>query len=100
MMMMRLTTMAITGRRMKRSVKLELCWTGDSLFMGSSCWVSAVDRRRNHVRRRGQRVVDHDRLPVPELERAIAHDGLAALEPVENLHVVTPALAEADELLL
>ena len=34
MMMIRLTTMAMTGRRMKRSVKLELGWTEDSVLMG------------------------------------------------------------------
>src|SRR5512144_93406 len=100
MMMMRLTTMAITGRRMKRSVKLELGWTGDSVLMEVPAGCSAVDRRRNELRRRGERVVDHDGLPVPELERSVAHHRLPALEAGENLHVITPPLTEADELLL
>src|SRR5689334_6628143 len=98
MMMMRLTTIAITGRRMKRSVKLELGWTGDSALMARP-GASAIDRRREDLRRRGERVVDHDGLVVPELERAVADHRLVALETVQHRDEVTAPLTEANELL-
>src|SRR5450432_1108292 len=67
MTMMRFTTMAMTGRRMKRSVNFI------------SPLPSAVHRRGVHLRRR--RVVLHlHGHPVLHLEGAVAHHRLVGLE--------------------
>src|SRR5271167_605173 len=84
--MMRLTTMAMTGRRMKRLVKL----------MSPS--PSAVGRRGSQLGR-GSVFLHLHRLPISDLERAVAHHRLASLEPGHHGHEVAPALAGTHETL-
>src|SRR5512138_1369369 len=68
MITIRLTTIAMTGRRMKRSVN----------FMGRPR-PPLVGRLRVQLCLWGERVVDGDGHPVAQLERAAAGDHLAGL---------------------
>src|SRR5512139_1272364 len=89
MTMTRLTTTAMTGRRMNRSVS----------FMESPPVGSAARRVRGELRVGCERVVHGDRGPVAQLDRAAAHDGLARLEPRDHRDEVSAALSRPDELL-
>src|SRR6516164_3819852 len=86
MTMSRLTTMARTGRRMKRSVNF-IC---SSLLHGLRIGL--------HVGR--ELVVHRQRRPVVQLECAARNDGLAGLEARAHRHEVAAPLAQPDELLV
>src|SRR6516165_4808050 len=73
-----LTTIAMTGRRMKRSVN----------FMGRSL----VRRLRRQLDLRRQLVLHHDAHAVLELERAAGHHRLAGIEARVDHHDVAAAL--------
>src|SRR3972149_11290627 len=88
MTMMRLTTMAMTGRRMKRSVSF--------IEAPVQSLVGGPGGERGLGR---ERVVHHHRRVVPELEGACAHHRLAGLEPGDHRDEVPAALAEPDEAL-
>src|SRR5512142_918061 len=88
----RLTTMAMTGRRMKRSVK--------DMALPSCVFRSALRRPRREGGLRRQRVVDDHGHPVAELEGAGAHHRLARLEPLGHGDEVAAPLAQPHELLL
>src|SRR5262249_3140196 len=83
--MIRLTTIARTGRRMKMSVS----------FMA----LSAVLRLRGQLRVELDGVVDRDRRAVAQLERARGHDLFSVLDAVEDGDEIAARLADADELL-
>src|SRR6266702_5678419 len=82
MTMSRLTTIAMTGRRMKRSVN----------FMSSAPGASRVGRARREVGLRRGGVAHRDRDTVPQLERSVAHDALAGGEAGGDLHEVAATL--------
>src|SRR6266498_1067060 len=84
----RLTTIAMTGRRMNRSV---------SFMVGSGSLVAGV---RGELRLRREGVVHLDGGAVPQLEGAAAHDRLTRLQSVHHRDEVTSAFAGADELLV
>src|SRR5512134_1319092 len=86
--MTRLTTMAMTGRRMNRSVS----------FMEFPC--SVVARPRGELRLGRERVVHRDGRAVSQLEGAAAHDRLAGPEPLRDRDEIAAPLAGADELLV
>src|SRR5512146_1334557 len=85
----RLTTIAMTGRRMKRSVN----------FMADARGGLLLARLRVELRLWRERVVHHHRHAVSQLERAAARDHLAGLHAADDLDEVAPTLAEPDELL-
>src|SRR5690349_7887799 len=87
MMMTRLTTSASTGLLMKMSVKP---------FMAPA---SAVGRRRRESGLERARVVDVHRRAVPQLERALADDLLARLDPLDDRDEIAHARAQPHELL-
>src|SRR5512140_2221701 len=74
----RLTTIARTGRLMKRSVNR----------------MSALLRPRRGVVGRLDRVVDLDRRPRPQLEHARRHDLVARLDPRQDRHLVATRAAQ------
>src|SRR5512138_3845960 len=86
MTMTRLTTTAMTGRRMKMSVNL----------MARS---SVLGRPRRELRLRRERVVHGHRDAVPHLEGAAGHHRLSGLQAGDDLDEVAAPLAEAHELL-
>src|SRR6266498_3407624 len=88
MTMTRLTTIAMTGRRMKRSVKF---------MMGSG--PSLVGRLRGELRLGREGVVHGDGGAVPQLEGAAADERLPRAQPGSHRDEVAPALSQADELL-
>src|SRR6266496_3680325 len=88
MTMTRLTTIAMTGRRMKRSVKF---------MMGSG--PSLVGRLRGELRLGREGVVHGDRGAVPQLEGAAADERLPRAQSGDHRDEVAPALSQADELL-
>src|SRR6266568_3749542 len=90
MTMSRLTTIAMTGRRMKRSVN----------FMSRAPGASRVCRARREVRLSRCGVAHRHRDAVPELEGSVAHDALAGGEAGGDLHEVAAPLAQPDEGLL
>src|SRR5512143_2558849 len=83
MRMTRLTTIARTGRRTKRSV----------------IFISAVLRLGGRAVPRLDRVVDEDGRAVPELEGAGGHHLVARLQPRHDRHLVAAGGANLDELL-
>src|SRR5437868_7587457 len=84
--MMRLTTMARTGRRMKRSVNFILC--------------SAVDGVGGQFGGRREIVAHRHGAAVAQLEGAARHDGFAGGEARSDRYQIAPALSEPHELLL
>src|SRR3974390_515880 len=76
----KLTTVASTGRRMKRSVNPLIARPPSSLLDGS---------RVRHGRRVA-RIVDRHRRPVAQLDLPGGHHGLALLESVFDRHLVAP----------
>src|SRR5712692_5231697 len=89
MTMRRLTTIAMTGRRMKRSVN----------FIGWPQLALLVGRLRRHLGGRRQIVVHHHRHSVAQFERAAADHRLARGKPGDHGDEVAPAFAQADEFL-
>src|SRR6266542_2189722 len=84
MTMTRLTTIAMTGRRMKRSV---------SFMVSSRCsGASLLGRLRGELRNGGA-------VAVAQLERAAAHHRLSRVQSGDHRDDVPPALSRADELL-
>src|SRR3954469_14664103 len=83
MMMIRLTTMARTGRRKNRSVKR----------------ISVVFRLGAQLGIGLDGIVDHDRRIVAQLECASGDQFLAVGHAIENCHVITTRLPEPHELL-
>src|SRR5918992_5013337 len=82
----RLTTIASTGRLMKRSVNRIGC-------------SSVVFRRGRRIVAGLHRVVDEDRDPVPQLEHAGGHHFVARIDAREHRHLVAARRAGLDELL-
>src|SRR5215470_13472840 len=87
--MIRLTTIARTGRRMNRSVS----------FMEGPFGGSLVDRLGGQLGARGQLVVDHHGGSVAELERAARDHRLAGVQTGDHGHQIPAALSQAHELL-
>src|SRR5437868_9459153 len=86
--MTKLTTIASTGRLMKRSVKDVM-----SLF------ALGIYRRRVYLRLRCEIVVDHHRHPVAQFENSRAHDGLVRFQSIENRYEIAARFAHPDKLL-
>src|SRR5208283_2059106 len=84
MTMRRLTTMAMTGRRMKRSVNFMVPLP------------SAVGRRGGQLSLLSV-VLHHHRHSISKLEGAVAHQRLALLESGDDCHEVPASLSHADE---
>src|SRR5258708_6104165 len=95
MMMTALTTMARTGRRMKRSVK-EVFMTGKAR---SGTGRSGIFRFGRKLRVGGELVVDHHGHARAQLENTTGDDRLVRLQAGYDRDKITPGLAEADELL-
>src|SRR5205814_4045492 len=83
----KLTTMARTGLRMKRSVKLMV-------------GLLVVGGLGGDLRRRRQVVAQHQRAAVVQLEGAARDDGLARFQAGHRRDQVAAPLAQADELLV
>src|SRR5437588_1576105 len=88
MRMTKLTTMASTGRLMKRSVKD---------FM--SVFSSRIDRRRIHLGFRREVVVDRHRHSVAQFENSRADDGFIRLQSIDNRHEIAARFTHSNELL-
>src|SRR5439155_19958575 len=88
MRMTKLTTIASTGRLMKRSVKH---------FM--STFVSGIDWSRIHLWLRREIVVDRYRHSVAQFENSCAHDGLVRFQSVGNRYEIAARFADAHKLL-
>src|SRR6516162_9817145 len=86
----RLTTIARTGRRMKRSVNFM------GAFLGPA---SAVDRVGRGVVAGLRLVVDLHRRAIAQLEHARRHDFLAGFEPREDGDLIAAPRPHFDELL-
>src|SRR5215472_615459 len=86
----RLTTMAMTGRRMNRSVNFICSPFFGSLFGGF----------RRQLSRRREGVVDAHRHAIAQLEGAAAHHRLAGIEPRDYRDEIPAALADSDKPLL
>src|SRR6266511_4812075 len=86
----RFTTIARTGRRMKRSVIVFIVSAPGSPLGGHG----------RDLRVRGERVVHGHGHPVAQLEASARDDRLSRREPGDHLDEVPAPLAEADELLL
>src|SRR6266704_3107629 len=84
----KLTTIARTGRLMKRSV---------NDFM--SIFQSRVNRSWIHLRLRREIVVDCHGHPVAQLENARAHDRFARLQPSRNRNEIAARFAHTHKLL-
>src|ERR1700687_246007 len=92
--MTRLTTIARTGRRMKRSVNF-ICEMSSSFGPGGS---AVFGLRRGGISGL-RRVVHLDRGPVAELEYSRGHDLLARLDARHDRDLVSASRSELDELL-
>src|SRR5207245_8396957 len=84
----KLTTIASTGRFMKRSVKD---------FM--SIFGLRIHRRRIHLRFRRESIVDRYRHSVAQFENSRAHDGLIRFKPIGNRHEIAARFAYPNKLL-
>src|SRR5437867_13016663 len=87
MRMTKLTTIASTGRLMKRSVKD---------FM--STFVSGIDWSRIHLWLRREIVVDRYRHSVAQFENSCALDGLVRFQSVGNRYAIAARFAAAHTL--
>src|SRR5580704_12792192 len=85
----RLTTVATTGRLINRSVKLISSSGGSTV-----CWV------RGQVGARLDLVIDGDVCPTLQSKNSRSHDFVAGLKSGNNRNHVPTRLAELDELLL
>src|SRR5258708_34317084 len=88
MRMTKLTTIASTGRLMKRSVKD---------FM--AILASRICRRRIHLRFRRESIVDRYRRSVAQFENSRAHDGFIRLQSIDNRHEIAARFAHPAKLL-
>src|SRR5256886_872879 len=88
MRMTKLTTIASTGRLIKRSVKE---------FM--SIFALRIYRGRIQLRLGRELVIDRDRHSVAQLENSRAHDGLIRLQSVDNRHEIAARFAHPNKLL-
>src|SRR6478672_11552035 len=85
MMMIRFTTMARTGRRMKRSVSFMI--------------LSPVGGMRIELRRRLHVVLDDDAGAVPQLECTVDRHFLAGLHAVDDGDEIAAGFPDTNELL-
>src|SRR6266850_8212632 len=83
MRMTKLTTIASTGRLMKRSVNDFM-----SIFSLRIHW------RRVHLRLRREFVVDRHRHSVAQFENSRAHDGLVGFQAIDNRHKIAARFAD------
>src|SRR5882762_6990477 len=88
MRMTKLTTIASTGRLMKRSVKD---------FM--SIFASRIYRRRIYLRFWREIIIDRYRHSIPQFENSRAHDGLIRFQSVDNRHEIAARFAHSNKLL-
>src|SRR5207253_10456659 len=86
MRMTKLTTIAKTGRLMKRSVN-------DFMSISSS----GIDWLRIQLRFWSEIVVDHHRHAVAQFENSGAHNRFVAFEPFRNGNKIAARLADAHE---
>src|SRR6266853_5321352 len=91
MRMTKLTTIASTGRLMKRSVK--------DFMSRISIFASRICRRRIHLRFRRESIVDRYRRSVAQFENSRAHDGFIRFQPIENRHEIAARFAHPNKLL-
>src|SRR6266850_3028477 len=88
MRMTKLTTIASTGRLMKRSVKDFMSILG-----------SRIHRRRIHLRFRREIIVDRYRHSIAQFENSRAHDGFIRFQPVDNRNEIAAGFAHPNKLL-
>src|SRR5207244_6793267 len=88
MRMTKLTTIASTGRLMKRSVKDFMSILG-----------LRIHRRWIHLRFRRESIVDRYRHSVAQFENSRAHDGLIRFKPIGNRHEIAARFAYPNKLL-
>src|SRR5207302_3530566 len=84
----KLTTIASTGRLIKRSVKEFM-----SIFALRIYW------RRIELRLWREIVVDRDRHSVAQLENSRAHDGFIRFQSIDNRHEIAARFAHPNKLL-
>src|SRR5438876_3980457 len=88
MRMTKLTTIASTGRLMKRSVKDFMSILGSRIY-----------RRRIHLRFRREIIVDRYRHSIAQFENSRAHDGFIRFQPVDNRNEIAACFAHPNKLL-
>src|SRR3979411_1257444 len=88
MRMTKLTTIASTGRLMKRSVKDVMPILG-----------SRIHRRRINLRFRRESIVDRYRHSVAQFENSRAYDGFIGFQSIGNRHEIAARFAHSNKLL-
>src|SRR6266403_1153234 len=91
MRMTKLTTIARTGRRIKRSVK-------DFISISDVDFASRIYRSWIQLRFRREIVVDYHRHSVPQLENTRANDCFTGFQTLGNRYEIAPSFAHAHNL--